>query len=1147
MVTTRDSWLLAQQIPAVLVVLNAQGKILSMSQMAAERFGCAEEDWVGQPMLPFIHPADRAAFATELTTTLSRSPQTRHRWPCRLQPQKGSGWPAIATAQLSIEQNTAEPTILLVFETALPQPASTNQADAAHNGHTTELWHLIDALPICVSYTDSQQHYQFVNRTYESWFRCDRVALQGQHISQVIGDTAYALVQDKIEQVLQGETVTYQANIPYKDGIVRSIAAILVPDKSPSGHIRGYFAFVSDMSDRQQLEQALKKTQANFTSILDTLPIAVTCYRLYPDRTIQHDYCSAGNELLFGFPVEQLTADRPLWMSRILPDDRDTFLQDQNNSIQNQGISHHEYRFLHRNNSIRWISSLTRSQWSDEQGCWNVTAIETDITAQKKLELELRVTQEQIDYILGNVSAYLFSYYLYPNSNWEYEYMSVGCEKLFGFTVQEFLTDKQLWLSRVLPEHLDQLEQIAAAVFEGRVITVEYQFLHRDGSIRWIASSHSPEWNDLLGTWKVTGLAMDITDRKALEHKLRLQTKREQALSQVIQAIRNSLDLATIFQTAVAQTCQLLDISYAAIAQHRPDLQGWWVRMEHRQRCDYPAFLGSVIPDEDNAIADRLRQAEVVQIDDTSALTDSTNQSLGQIFPGQWLLIPLQVGSTVWGSLHCITRNKPQGWQTWEVDVARTIADQLAIAIQQSHLFEQVQRLNMHLESQVQQRTFELQRSLDFEALLRRITEKVRDSLNEDHIMQTVVQELVLGLSLDCCDSGIYDMEHRLSTIAYEYTVTVQPAQHRTIHMDEHTEIYAQIFNGYSLQFCWGDCPSIRHNKREYALLVCPIIDDQGILGDLWLFRPKNLVFEAFEVCLVEQVANQCAIAIRQSRLYQKAQEHIQQLEKLNELKDNFLCTVSHELRSPMSNIKMATGMLELLLQQTTLSESDRQQATEYLTVLNDECARETALINDLLELSHLESETDPLMLASLPLRDWLIHIAEPFMLRTQQQQQTLICTIPNDLPSITTDFTYLERIVTELLHNASKYTPSRETIEILVESVEPNSAQVQSTHPHKPNLPIPAQRQIATPPVTVQITIRNTGIEIPSAEFSKIFTKFYRIPNDDPWRHDGTGLGLALVAKRVERLHGQIQVRSQHQTTEFVVQIPSLAIAPPA
>jgi Osmosensitive K+ channel histidine kinase len=172
------------------------------------------------------------------------------------------------------------------------------------------------------------------------------------------------------------------------------------------------------------------------------------------------------------------------------------------------------------------------------------------------------------------------------------------------------------------------------------------------------------------------------------------------------------------------------------------------------------------------------------------------------------------------------------------------------------------------------------------------------------------------------------------------------------------------------------------------TLLVCPILHDQRVLGSLWLFKPCQEVFLDLEIRLVQQVANQCAIALRQSRLYQSAQRQVDELARLNQLKDDFLNTVSHELRSPMASIKLSAEMLEILLQRKGVF--DDPQIRQYFKILQGECNRETRLINDLLDLSRLSANTEPLLLTTLELQSWILHVAEPFVSCARSQQQSL-------------------------------------------------------------------------------------------------------------------------------------------------------------
>jgi signal transduction histidine kinase len=75
--------------------------------------------------------------------------------------------------------------------------------------------------------------------------------------------------------------------------------------------------------------------------------------------------------------------------------------------------------------------------------------------------------------------------------------------------------------------------------------------------------------------------------------------------------------------------------------------------------------------------------------------------------------------------------------------------------------------------------------------------------------------------------------------------------------------------------------------------------------------------------------------------------------------------------------------------------------------------------------------------------------------------------------------------------------------------------------------------------PLSFQLSVTNSGVEIPVHELPRIFDKFYRIPNNDPWKHGGTGLGLALVKKLAEQMGGNIQAESGNHKTCFMVEFP--------
>ncbi|MGJ3249652.1 MAG: GAF domain-containing protein [Elainellaceae cyanobacterium] len=409
--------------------------------------------------------------------------------------------------------------------------------------------------------------------------------------------------------------------------------------------------------------------------------------------------------------------------------------------------------------------------------------------------------------------------------------------------------------------------------------------------------------------------------------------------------------------------------------------------------------------------------------------------------------------------------------------------------------------------------TVQLQQALDYESKLKRITDKVRDSLDANQILETAVLELASLPQVFYCSASIHNIEQQSITVKAECSAsTRQNHCNPILNPSEFSDIYHQLKSGDSFQFCASLPTFAQHQIEDHvSVLVCPILDGQGVLGDLLLIKDKDLSFSESEIRLVQQVTNQCAIAIRQAWLYQSIQVQVRELEKLNSLKDEFLSTVSHELRTPISNIKVAIQMLDVSLKKTGVLSSPRQPIAKYLEILRSECHREISLINDLLDLARIDSGIEYLVLTDINLQSWLPSIAEPFVKRAQSQQQKFQMDLPSGLPDLTTDVSSLSRILCELLNNACKYTPSGHTILVAVH--------VTSTE--------------------FQLSVSNSGTSLSTNELKRIFDKFYRVPKNDPWKHGGTGLGLALVKQLVEQLQGSITVTSEQEWTCFSMCLP--------
>ncbi|GAB4152224.1 MAG: hypothetical protein Fur0046_31750 [Cyanobacteria bacterium J069] len=723
---------------------------------------------------------------------------------------------------------------------------------------------------------------------------------------------------------------------------------------------------------------------------------------------------------------------------------------------------------------------------------------------------------------------------------------------VLGYSLAELNPlDRVVLAALIHAEDLGRMQAHLAQVLnqEGSEQEVEFRLRHGDGDWHWMRSrdrllARTPDGRP----WKLLGILTDISEQKQTAAALQQKVLAEQhqvwisrQTADFAQLLRQSLEIKGILNTAVQQVLQIFQADRALVYRLFDNGTGSIIVDAIAEGCS--DISGHPPPESLFPIADRptSRTGWVYALDslERGAISEHSRGILQRLGIRAMLVAPIVLQDVLWGWLVVHQCQGDRTWHSWETDLLAQLAGQLDLAISQAELYQQVQRLNADLERQIQARTAELRLASNFEATLKRITDKVRDSLDEDQILQSAVQELAVATEISCCNAALYDLEEGTSTIRYEYTTAVSPYQGRIAELAAFPEIYGPLLNGQSLQFC-----SLVPNpvRGRVAMLATPIMDDQGVLGDLWMINHAFYAFGEQDLRMAQQVANQCAIALRQARLFQASQAQVRELEKLNQLKDDFLSTVSHELRTPMSNIKMAIQMLELFLQQAGVLDDEPTRANRYFRILREESQREISLINDLLDLSRLDAGADALHLTDVNLSGWIVPLLRPFEERTRNHQQTLHIHLGSSslgsaapdvdaaasLPLLVTDLAKLERVLTELLNNACKYTPAGGEIrlELWSDAVERDGTESDSAtlHPFTP---------------TLQIRVTNTGAEIPPAERDRIFEKFYRIPNNDPWKYGGTGLGLALVKKLVACLQGKLEVECMNGQIQFTVELP--------
>ncbi|MGG6293126.1 hybrid sensor histidine kinase/response regulator [Leptolyngbya sp. AN02str] len=276
--------------------------------------------------------------------------------------------------------------------------------------------------------------------------------------------------------------------------------------------------------------------------------------------------------------------------------------------------------------------------------------------------------------------------------------------------------------------------------------------------------------------------------------------------------------------------------------------------------------------------------------------------------------------------------------------------------------------------------------------------------------------------------------------------------------------------------------------------------------ADDYLTKP----FESAELldAISTRLAKQAAIA--------QLQHTIQELQQLNESKEDTLSVLSHDLRSPLTNMQMVISLLK------TADSVEKQQS--YMKILQDECVRELDLINDILDLQRLESDCAFTASEVFSVYDCLTKIINIWETRIQDNHQALTINAIPEISLVFGDRHSLERILTELLSNACKYTPPQGSINIDIDyhQTDNNSKSC----------------------FNLIFKISNTA-DIVATEVPNLFKKFYRASNARSSKQLGTGLGLTILEKLVEKLKGTLTVDSQAGWISFTIHLPLSRVNP--
>lgn len=779
----------------------------------------------------------------------------------------------------------------------------------------------------------------------------------------------------------------------------------------------GTFAILNGTIQRARslTEDALRASESRLRALSDHNVMGILLMRLNDGQIL---YANATCHKLLGYPPDGLL--EPGALSNVMA--RDVRLQVAD-TLRTQGqIELMEVEASRRDGSPVWLNvSLSRRILNGEE---IIVGTAFDISARKSAEVALKESERRYGDLLNSIDGVVW---VCRADNFQTMFMTRQVEQVTGYRMERFYKDAGLWRSLVHPEDRPTMLSIAKdAIARNTGFQREYRLVAADGRIVWLRDIVSL---DTINNVKILrGLSINITESRQAQEAERAQYRLNDALRDTAVTINQTLDLNEVMRRILDQTYRVIPCEAADIILlegddgHVLEARGY-TEFNHDEDLRRFTFNIRNMP----TFQTMIRTGKSLRIDNTET-HPMWRYHEATSWIGSTLGAPIQLDGETIGFLN-VTSRRPNAFSDAQATTLETFANQVAIAIRNARLYEQVLRDAEELEVQVQQRTAEL------------LLERQR-----------------IAAMLDSTGEGIFYTEG--TEIRY-----VNQAM--------------STLTGYSMDELIGAPASILSSgdDLETVSILDEIVKEISInnlwRGDLRLKRKDGSRF--FAGLTVARVGNETSVVRAVSVM-----RDISKIRALQQQQSNLVAFASHELRTPITNLKTRLYLLR----------RKPEQLEAHLEVLEQVTERMRRLVEDLLNISRLERGVIPLQPTMLDIDHEVRSVVDIQRPEAERKGLTLVYEAPAQRTFVEADSERLAQVITNLVTNAINYTPPQGSVHV----------------------------RVLCPPDEEMVTVEvaDTGVGIAPEHLPYIFQPFYRVVS----HVEGTGLGLS-IARQIIAMHG--------------------------
>src|SRR5689334_7028564 len=587
---------------------------------------------------------------------------------------------------------------------------------------------------------DMNGYITSMNAAGARFFGCSTVDMRGKHLSEFIGEEAAACDIEQMKNHTGSLPLRSTYSLRDAKGELRCLEGMITVERDRRGNAIGVRGVVRDITDQQKADEAIRQSEERYRELFENANDIIYTHDLQGNFTS----LNRSGEIITGYSCEETVK---MNVADVLaPEYLDLARQMIKQKAEERVSTVYELDIISKSGHRVRLEVSTRLIFRDGKPV-GVQGIARDLTERKDSEEALRETQALFNSFMDNSPAVAFM----KDHTGRYVYVNKPFERLFGQKLS-FLKGRMSfdWLpsETATQTHEHDLKILTSGVPEQIIETIPTE----DGTPHYWLVFKFP-MSDAAGNRYVAGVGVDITERRRAEKALAKQAQREAMIHRISQAIRCSLDIHEIYQTAVRELGSYLAVDRCSLFMRDDRAKCAMNVAEYHAEGVQPAASDFALAHLQSLIK-ALDETGVLPFKEAASdkrIADLYHNILSKADVKSIMYVAIRVGDDVPAAFALSTTSNTREWTEADIAIAKAVADQTGIAIRQAELYQQAESTSIR------------------EALVNRLTMAIRASLSLPEVLSTATRELGNALSASRVHLFLYNSEEVGSPSEHEH------------------------------------------------------------------------------------------------------------------------------------------------------------------------------------------------------------------------------------------------------------------------------------------------------------------------------------------------------------------------------------------